>query len=134
MQDLHGLALALSAALLASALAAPASAGPRDPLLVWTDDAGVVRYTTHPNRIPLTQRDRAEIVAAVDTSALDGHIADLQRQIAENESALAAYLSKDGEPSDRAALEAVAERLPRLQEELRSLLARRNALRPADAP
>ena len=143
-------ALAPFALLALAALAGPAQAGPRDPLLVWTDAAGVVRYTTHTQRIPAGRREAAQVVttrvteregagigdaiADLEGAGLEDAIADLERRIAEDESALAAYLSEEAEAGDRQALESVAERLPRLQEQLRALRARRGTVRPAAAP
>ena len=124
------------ALLMLGALAPPAAAGARDPLYVWTDPDGVVRYTTHRERIPLLQRDAAEVVVAAEGGALEARIAELEERIAEDEARLAAHLSAEGVPLDRADLQEVAERLPRLQAQLRQLLDRRDAPQPgaSDAP
>jgi hypothetical protein len=149
----------LCALALALAAAAPAAAGPRDPLYRWTDEAGAVRYTTERERIPEQQRDAATVVAAAneaeppaapaaerpppvdaappappapvspEIAALDARIAELESLIAADETTLGDYISdpertKDGASSDVAE---IAERMPKLQDELRELRRQREA-------
>jgi hypothetical protein len=51
------------------ALAAPAAAGPRDPLYQWADAAGAVRYTTEIERIPGDRRSAAIVISAAHGAA-----------------------------------------------------------------
>jgi hypothetical protein len=156
--------------------AAPAVAGPRDPLYSWTDANGAVRYTTERERIPNEQRKQATVVAAEHTAPpaapapvpaatapapaaapaappsptpssvdsappaaaapvtsevadLDARIAELEKQIAADEAALGDYISdpertKQGATSD---VTEIAERMPKLQNELRELRRQREA-------
>ena len=172
--------LALAACLLAPALAA---AGPRDPLYRWTDEAGDVRYTSEPARIPAALRDGAVRVelppegdptaappaadavvdpatrppasgpgealppveapgsdaepAAAAPTPLDRRIAELERAIAADEGALAEHISDPERAAhlhDSEEVATIAERLPRLQEELRALRALRDGAGASDAP
>ena len=121
--------------LAATSLAFAASAGPHDPLYVWSDAEGVWRYTTHLERIPPDQRDAARPVGADDRAEIDAQIDALERQIAADEAALGIWLSEeDAQPGDRAALREIAERLPRLQDQLRTLRAYRDAAAPGSGP
>jgi len=179
---------------LACALAAPASAGPRDPLYQWSDAAGAVRYTTELERIPEAQRDAKIVVTAAPRTAperpaaspapvpapapapaptappapapaverptptppvesapatpttapidpklaaLDARIAELEKSIAADEAALGDYIS-DPDRAKRQAdsagdVAAIADRLPRLQNELRELRQRRDSAAAAAA-
>ena len=121
--------------LAANALAFAASAGPHDPLYVWSDAQGVWRYTTHLERIPLAERDSARPVGADDQAELSDQIEALERQIAADEAALGVWLSEEeAQPGDRSALREIAERLPRLQDQLRTLRAYRDASGDAATP
>ena len=137
--------------------AVPAAAGPRDPLYTWTDDSGSVRYPTERDRIPEHLREKATVVAAereapapsaepspgpvdaappdapapvsAEVAELDARIAELERLIAADEATLGDYISdpertKQGASSDVAA---IAERMPKLQNELRELRRQREA-------
>jgi hypothetical protein len=138
--------------------AAPAAAGPRDPLYTWTDAAGAVRYTTERDRIPAERREEAAVVAAghepqpaaaseepssaappvdaappaspsPEVAALDARIAELEQLIAADEAALGDYISDPERIEQGASSEvaAIAERLPKLQNELRELRRQREA-------
>ena len=172
---LRGLA---ACAALAGAIAA--SAGPRDPLYQWTDERGVVRYTSEIERIPDGQRSGAVIVASgrggvhpaepparapeesaarppepaappVESApppaataapadpkllALDARIAELEQKIAADEAALGDYISdpeRAAKKDDAGDVAAIADRLPKLQSELRELRQQRDAAAGAPA-
>lgn len=161
----------VSCAALALALAAPASARPRDALYQWTDATGAVRYTTQIERVPVGQRGEAVLIAGThgapragnqptaekptaaqpaaapvaqpssapspEIAALDARIAELEKSIAADEAALGDYIS-DPDRAKRQAdsaedVAAIADRLPRLQNELRELRAKRAAAAGAPA-
>jgi hypothetical protein len=172
-------ALAPTLALVVLALAPRlASAGPRDPLYQWSDDAGAVRYTSEPARIPPARRgdairvelppepeppmpslDRPEPAApdrsaeadalppveadqsasdAIDIppSSLEIRIHALEREIAADEATLTEHISDPERAAELHASDevaAIAERLPRLQAELRALREQRAAA-ATDAP
>jgi hypothetical protein len=168
------------AACAAAALVSAAAAKPRDPLYQWTDGAGVVRYTTEIERIPIGRRDAAVIVAGAHTAvpaekptarsaaqpaapaqpaaappaptdpavaALDAQIAELEQRIAADEAALGDYISDPErekgktdpsekgktDPNQASNVAEIANRLPKLQNELRDLRRQRDAAAAAAA-
>jgi len=152
----------IACAAVSIALAAPVAARPRDALYQWTDATGAVRYTTQIERIPITQRGAAVRVAGDPTpragekpaaerppsaaqpsippspevAALDARIAELEKSIAADEAALADYISdpdRAKRPPESGDIAAIADRLPRLQNELRELRAQRAAAAGAPA-
>lgn len=150
--------IAVAALLLAVPL--PGAAGPRDPVYRWTDESGGVRYTTELGRIPVVLRGSATVVQPpppapvqlaqpagtepnptrdpVADADLEARIDVLERQIADDEAVLGRYVSDDAEAQRLRAsgeVDAIAERLPGLQEELRALQEQRAARTgEADAP
>jgi hypothetical protein len=68
LRTFRGSVLGLS--LLAAACASPSASD--GPLYRWTDDAGIVRYTSDRSRIPRGARGEAEEVGSVDEGNRDG--------------------------------------------------------------
>ncbi len=149
------LARAIAAAALLLAVPLSLGASSRTPLFRWKDGSGAVHYTTEVQQIPEAKRGQAEIVevappapvrlaqpatpepAPVPDSELDARIEALERAIADDEAVLADYLS-DGDEAQRlrdaGEIDAIAQRLPQRQEELRALRAQRAGGGKADAP